>query len=32
MDTVTTITELELKRIIATSREDIFRAWTEVEA
>jgi len=26
MDTVTTIAELELKRIIATSREDIFRA------
>ncbi len=32
MDTVTTTAELELKRVIAAPREDVFRAWTEAEA
>lgn len=32
MDTVTTTAELELKRVIAAPRQDVFRAWTEAEA
>ena len=32
MDTATTTAELELKRVIAVPREDVFRAWTEAEA
>ena len=31
MDTVTTTAGLELRRVIAAPREDVFRAWTEVE-
>ena len=32
MDTMTTTAELELKRVIAAPREDVFRAWTEADA
>ena len=32
MDNATTTAELELKRVFAAPREDVYRAWTEAEA
>jgi uncharacterized protein YndB with AHSA1/START domain len=32
MDSTTTAAELELKRVIAAPREDVYRAWTESDA